>query len=789
MRLSLIQYKMKKSIQLILALLALLACKSWAQPAGLDDYNLVWTSPSANSSESMPCGGGDIGLNVWVENGEVLFYIAQSGSFDENNGMPKLGRVRLQFQPNPFAGKIFKQELRLNDGSVLIFGENEGVKAELKLWVDVFQPVIHLEVEANKALHAVAAYESWRTEERPLRKLESFANSYKWAAPEGLTTKADSVNFENNGVLFYHSNAGETMFDVVVRQQQLEPVKDKLFNPLKNLTWGGLMSGTGFVPAGISSGKYVDTDFKAFGLKTKTASKRIQLQLALHTAQTESLADWKNDLTELQKAGLENSKANRASNHQWWADFWNRSFVFIQPENKNEKNESWQAGRNYQLFRYMLACNAYGDYPTKFNGGLFTVDPVFTDSTRAFTPDFRNWGGGTFTAQNQRLVYFPMLKSGDFDLLPSQFDFYKRILGNAEWRSRVYWNHGGACFAEQIENFGLPNPSEYGWTRPVDFDPGLQYNAWLEYQWDTALEFCYMILEDQRYGGVDISEYMPLITSTLRFFDEHYRYLAAQRGRKDLDGDGHLVLFPGSACETYKMATNSTSTIAALQTVTEQLLRLPESYSNQIDTAYFQALLTRVPPLSFRQIDGHQTIAPAALWERVNNTELPQLYPVYPWGMYGVGMPDLEIARNTWNYDPDAKKFRSHIGWKQDAIFAARLGLTEQADSLMLLKLKDSGLRFPAFWGPGFDWTPDHNWGGSGMIALQEMLVQTAGDDIYLLPAWPRDRDVHFKLNLPGQTTLEMDYRNGKVAKLLVTPAERKNQIRNLSEFDFTETR
>ena len=46
---------------------------------------------------------------------------------------------------------------------------------------------------------------------------------------------------------------------------------------------------------------------------------------------------------------------------------------------------------------------------------------------RPFDADFRNWGGGTFTAQNQRLVYFPMFKSGDFDLLKPQLDFYRRL--------------------------------------------------------------------------------------------------------------------------------------------------------------------------------------------------------------------------------------------------------------------------------------------------------------------------------------------------------------------------
>ena len=32
------------------------------------------------------------------------------------------------------------------------------------------------------------------------------------------------------------------------------------------------------------------------------------------------------------------------------------------------------------------------------------------------------------------------------------------------------------------------------------------------------------------------------------------------------------------------------------------------------------------------------------------------------------------------------------------------------------------------------------------MIALQRMLLQYDGDEIYLLPAWPKDWDVEFKL-------------------------------------------
>jgi hypothetical protein len=117
------------------------------------------------------------------------------------------------------------------------------------------------------------------------------------------------------------------------------------------------------------------------------------------------------------------------------------------------------------------------------------------------------------------------------------------------------------------------------------------------------------------------------------------------------------------------------------------------------------------------------------------------------------------------------------VGWKQDAIFAARMGLTEEADSLLTLKLKDSGRRFPAFWGPGFDWVPDHNWGGSGMIALQEMLLQTVGEKIYLFPAWPKSRDVHFKLHAPDRTTVEVELKDGKVILLKVIPESRKADV------------
>ena len=94
--------------------------------------------------------------------------------------------------------------------------------------------------------------------------------------------------------------------------------------------------------------------------------------------------------------------------------------------------------------------------------------------------------------------------------------------------------------------------------------------------------------------------------------------------------------------------------------------------------------------------------------------------------------------------------------------------------------MKDGKRRFTAFWGPGYDWVPDHNWGGSGMIGLQEMLLQTDDKKIILFPSWPKNWDVHFKLHAPYNTTVEAIIKNGKIEKLEIFPKERKLDVINM---------
>ena len=127
----------------LLFFMAISVCAEW-RPG-----NYTWVSPSLNVSESMPCGGGDVGMNVWVEQGDILFYLSRSGSFDENNTLLKQGRFRLKLQPDLFLDAVdFRQQLRLNDGYVSI--SCNGV--EVQLWADVFRPVVHVVVFCEKCV-------------------------------------------------------------------------------------------------------------------------------------------------------------------------------------------------------------------------------------------------------------------------------------------------------------------------------------------------------------------------------------------------------------------------------------------------------------------------------------------------------------------------------------------------------------------------------------------------------------------------------------------------------------
>ena len=376
--------------------------------------------------------------------------------------------------------------------------------------------------------------------------------------------------------------------------------------------------------------------------------------------------------------------------------------------------------------------------------------------------------------------------------------------------AKHFWKIDGAVYPEDIDVFGMS----------VRFarNDGTCTADCLRYHWTSGMEFALMMLETNRYNGSDIKPYVPVALGTLRFFDQFYRKENLKSKGTELDSLGRLVIFPGNGLEIYSDTRNDAATLSGLMALCDALSGLPEDLLSAEDRTFCKQFRSHLPPLPTRTWNGHLCLSPAEAWvaERLHsNMEMPQLYPVFPFRCYGVGLPDLELARDTWKYGyTDAPKQKGYFCWFQGGIFTACLGLTEETKNYALAKFLHPAWpdprgnevakqqaatsnwklhwtdgagwdlpRYPAFWDAMvFDQRPDMDHGGAAMIQLQEMLMQTVGDRIVLFPAWPPDWDVDFKLHAPKNTVVEGVLKDGKVVSLKVSPESRRKDLVNCYE-------
>lgn len=713
----------------------------------IEAYNIRYKSQCKNAGESMPLGGHDVGCNVWTQDNIVYLYMAQSGTFDEAGNMVKAGRIKIEFDKSPFKDS-YSQELRLYTGDILIEGMSDGVRTQILLWTDIKYGSTHIQIDSEVDHEITVSYENWRNL---------------------------AGGFSNGRFIFTHLNMGETHFDRMVAEEELEPIKDKFPDVQKNLVYGGCLFAEGINFIGSEESSY--ENLPCISHKMALKGKSLEICTVLHLSYAGDTDKWKTELIKkIEKILDEGSVSLKKESETWWKETWERSYIFIKKDSKDESDPVWQMGRNYQLFRYMLACNAYGSYPTKFNGGLFTIDPcVWGARFVARTPDERDWGGIVFTAQNQRLVYWPMLRSGDVAWMKPQFDFYFRLLEGAKARTKFFFDvDDAACIPEQTDANGLS--AYYGLH-------GLDYPIHVRYHYVTSVEFSYMMLQYLEFTkDEDPAPYIEFIDTILNFYDKKYN---------KLDERGCRIIFPSTAQETYHKAgivdvwgqegryaanynedetaaKNPADVIYALRAVIKTLLK--DSLGSDEQRAKWKKLMDELPPIPFEYKNGHNVIAPCEEPKEYvkTNCEFPQLYCAYPYHEVGIGdtnNKDLKIARDTYFYGWDEEDQLMNLSWMYVGLLAARLGLTEEAMKYQLDKLKDSGRRFPAFWGPGHDYTPDHNHGGCGMIGLQEMLMQVIDDKIYMLPAWQKDIDVEFKLWIDKDKCVEASYTDGKLEK------------------------
>ncbi len=499
------------------AIAALLLCLTAAAQAAspIDRYDVAWDSPSVDSRGSMPLGNGDLGLNVWVEkSGDLLFYLSKTDAWSDNvyesKGLLKLGRIRVRFSPNPFAeGNPFRQTLHLADGEIVVTGGPADAATTVRVWADANRPVVQVEAVSAKPLAMTVRFESLRP-----------------VADKDI--QADTVlDAQKNRIAWYYRN----------RNRQVPQ--------LTNLTFGAIVRGDGLVSRSNTE------------LGTERPVVQHRVRICPHTAQTATPAEWlaqvERQMAEADGVPIETA---RQQHRQWWRTFWDRSWIFA-----DGTDEARRVTQGYVLQRFVSACAGRGAYPIKFNGSIFTMDWHKFENVQGMrkettlNADERDWGG-MYWFQNTQAMYWPMLQSGDFEMMQPLFRMYQgQLPGNAK-AIREFYGHGGAYFSET-------NPF---WGAIGKITAERAGSNTLHY-YTPILELSAMMLDYFAYTGdreFVSRTLLPVADAGVTFFDGHFKH-----------ENGKLVLDPDNAIETYWKARNPAPDVAGLRWVLGGLLALP----------------------------------------------------------------------------------------------------------------------------------------------------------------------------------------------------------------------
>lgn len=763
--------------QLTLALLVAVGLAHVSSAAGgeIGQYDVVWESPSADQSGLMPLGNGDIAAGVCaIENDALYLLLSKSDAFSYNGDIFKTGRVKISLEPNPFAsGKPFRQTMDLETGSILI----EADDIHLRIWADANRPIYHVQIKSENKIAVRAEPDLWQ-------RMDSCGKN-RTASPIHAPTQDVRLD-RKNSILWYYSVGDRSVYPTELKFYDVPEMVSEYPDPYRFNTFGNLLEGSNLaLKEGVLSG-----DGKTFDIRIHALAK-----------QTPGVFNWIETI-ERQATRSASGEQDWQEHCRWWSDFWNRSWITVSDNTlpaqqrghlshegytaiRDAKDGGALVAQSYNVFRYLMACQSRGKIQTKFNGGLFTQPLRYKtkpniaaekhkDGMWFSHEDDRLWGR-RFTFQNQRLLYWPLLMSGDDEFMEPFFNYYWKMLPVRKAITQAWFGHEGAYYRENMEPTGGERDNGKSGTDAEDKPPrtppggneGTGY--YHSYYFTCGLETVAMMIEYVKYSGDQEFQddvLVPFAREILLFFDKHYRR----------DSDGKLRLDPAMVLETWWIAVNPAPDVAGLQHCLDELLAM--SVGSSEDQAEWQRFRAEIPELHLHQIKGRTAIAPAKSWAIMKNSENGLLYPVFPFRRFGLGMGTEDIVDWTMQHRTNKNRFECKC-WTQDQIHWAYAGNAAEARDGLIRRFRHSSTscRFPVFGTESPDSCPDFDHFGSGSVALQRMLAQEVGEKILLLPAWPANWDADFKLHLAGNTVVTGEVVDGSLKSWSIVPESRRDDV------------
>ena len=320
---------------------------------------------------------------------------------------------------------------------------------------------------------------------------------------------------------------------------------------------------------------------------TAASATRHTIVAALRAGQGSDPETWRKEARTLLAEDARKSAA--ADEAKRWDEFWSRSHVVINKD-AGESDKPWLVGRNYQLFRYMLACNRGGKLPLLFNGGIFTTDnfnkikgnnndELKRDVGGPSTPDHRHWMFCRFMAQNQRWLGWPTILAGDADLLEPSNAFYRMHAISAAARAKGLGAEG-VVYPEPIGVWGL---SWWAACRPDNAAPSTcnTPSPWRSKTrgWRSTATRLWARTSRRTSNGSRAPCASSIPTTARK---------PNVSPNKNSDADGKLSIYPANSIELLIGAKNPIEVVAGLRRLSDALAKLdPTTSISPAEKTYF----------------------------------------------------------------------------------------------------------------------------------------------------------------------------------------------------------
>lgn len=367
--------------------------------------DLVYETPVERSEAGQPIGNGRMGSLVWTIPSALKFQINRVDVFGNNSASNNfyqrhtdycggVGYVDIDFGKEVFTGPEFRQHLSCYQGLETVSGN--AVEAKVLAWHE--QDVMAIQVHDSRK-NLAPVFTNLRMLRLPVAKKgnHSAISKIKIIGDKIVLTqefREDDYYCGSAVVIGITGGKGnaELTNESTVRLSTL-PENDNEFSIF-------IASAASFNP---------EEDIVASAMKKLEAA---------------------------QSSGFEGLFK---SNQKWWHEYWEKAFVHL----NSVDGVADLIEKNYNYYLYVMASSSRGDYPTKFNGMLWTTGG-----------DTRKWGG-LYWGANQSCLYNALFPTNRIGLMDPMFNMYSDAYNSFATAAAQQWGSKGIFIPETLGFDGM----------------------------------------------------------------------------------------------------------------------------------------------------------------------------------------------------------------------------------------------------------------------------------------------------------------------------------------------